>query len=133
MIIRMTFAENDWTDYLYQFSKGLRDRMFTDSTPCPDAYCDNFLEQYTIWRSQQEKLYETRLYLMNPDHHFRKKSKEYKMIVEEVIRLWREFAPSVNMQEDGDPTVSIQYSLKEQWENGEVLYYFTPQDVAVAM
>ena len=64
---------------------------------------------------------------MRPENRFSQDSEEYKEICDEVKRLWDIFAEKVDMQR-WTPSVSIQYSLNEKWENGEVVYYFTPYD-----
>jgi hypothetical protein len=137
MIIRLSFGDNDITNYFEDFCKGLRNVMFTperksyeierDSFDSVEAYCEALNKAWDA----EKALEKTRYHLMNPDNHFRKGSKEHKQIQEEVLRLWRKFAPKVEMEDWGDPKVSIQYELKEQWENGEATYYWTAYDVCI--
>lgn len=134
MIIRLTLVDNDFTGYLEEFCEGLRDKMFTmDGAKSYDITRENYdsVESYCealhdFW-DREKALYETRCYLMKPDNKFKKGSKEHKQIIEEVLRLWKIYASTVDM-ERWTPNVSIQYELKEQWENGEVVYYWTPYD-----
>lgn len=138
MIIRLSFSDNDITNYFEDFCKGLRDKMFTmgdaksynilrENYDSVESYC-KALENF--WDCEKT-LYETRCYLMRPDNKFKQGSKEHKQIIEEVLRLWRIFAPTVEMEGWGDPKVSIQYELKEQWENGEATYYWTAYDICI--
>lgn len=137
MIIRLSFGDNDITNYFEDFCKGLRNVMFTpehksyeierDDFDSVEAYCEALNKAWDA----EKALEETRYHLMNPDNHFKKGSKEHKQIQEEVLRLWRKFAPTVEMEDWGDPKVSIQYELKEQWENGEATYYWTAYDVCI--
>ena len=138
MIIRLSFGDNDITNYFEDFCKGLRDKMFTmdnaksydivrENYDSVDSYC-KALEEF--W-DKEEALQKTRYHLMPPDNKFKQGSKEHKQIIEEVLRLWRIYAPTVEMENWGDPTVSIQYELKEQWENGEATYYWTAYDLCI--
>ena len=132
MIIRLSFSDNDITNYFEEFCKGLRDKMFVTDEEWPkrqnydsvDRYCQAWFD----YDDRKKALYETRCYLMTPDNQFKKGSKEHRQICEEVLRLWRLYAPTVQMDNWGDPKVSIQYELKEQWENGEATYYWTAYD-----
>ena len=131
MIIRLTFGDNDFTQYLEDFCEGLRIRMFAfdENYPRKDAFSskEEYSQAWIDFMDAKHKADETRHHLLNPDNRFTKKSKEYRQICDEVIRLWNAFAPSVDM-EGWEPDVSIQYSLAEKWENSEVVYYFTPYD-----
>jgi hypothetical protein len=128
----MTFAESDFSHYLEKFCEGLRDRMFAVNW---DAYPDHssfaspheFFEAFDIFCKARNEMNEKRSKLMRPENRFSKDSEEYMEICNEVKRLWHEYAESVDMQRWA-PDVSIQYSLEEKWENGEVVYYFTPYD-----
>ena len=138
MIIRLSFSDNDITNYFEEFCKGLRDKMFTmgnaksydivrENYDSIDSYC-KALEEF--W-DEEQALKETRYHLMPPDNKFKQNSKEHKQIIAEVLRLWRIYAPTVEMEDWGDPDISIQYELKEQWENGEATYYWTAYDVCI--
>lgn len=138
MIIRLSFSDNDITNYFEDFCKGLRNKMFTmgnaksydivrENYDSVDDYCKALTE---FW-DKEKAMEETRYRLMNPENQFKRGSKEHKQIREEVLRLWRLFAPTVEMDGWGDPDVSIQYELKEQWENGEATYYWTAYDVCI--
>lgn len=132
MIIRLDLVENDFTGYLEEFCIGLRDRMFVmdesedpvrDNYDSAESYCQAFMD----YLDRKKVLYETRCHLMKPENRFKKGSSEYKQICNEVLRLWSIYAETVDMS-GWIPKVSIQYELKEQWENGEVVYYWTPYD-----
>lgn len=138
MIIRLSFSDNDITNYFEEFCEGLRNKMFTmgdaksydivrENYDSVDSYCKALNE---FW-DKEKAMKQTRYYLMNPDNKFNKGSKAYKQIIEEVLRLWRIYAPTVEMENWGDPKVSIQYELKEQWENGEATYYWTAYDKCI--
>lgn len=137
MIIRLSFSDNDIANYLEDFCKGLRDKMFTMEKKSYDIMKEDYdsVEGYSgalmkFW-DEEKALEKTRCYLMRPENQFKKGSKEHKQICAEVLRLWRLFAPTVGMENWGDPTVSIQYELKEQWENGEATYYWTAYDICI--
>ena len=138
MIIRLSFADNDIIYYVEQFCEGLRNRMFTmdgakstdivrENYDSSDSYCKALIE---FW-DKERAMYKTRCYLMDPDNKFNKGSKEHKQIIEEVLRLWRIYAPTVDMDDWGDPNISIQYELEEKWENSEVVYYWTAYDKCI--
>lgn len=131
MIIRLTLGDNDFTSDLEDFCKRLRDRMFVFDEPCPDKNDYPGVEEYSRaiidWLDRRKLADETRRHLMNPDNRFSKKNQEYHQICSEVERLWSKFAEKIDM-ERFVPYISIQYSLDEKWENGEVVYYFTPYD-----
>ena len=138
VIIRLSFSDSDFITELEDFFKGLKYKMFTmgdaksydivrENYDSVDSYC-KALEDF--W-DREEELKNTRYYLMNPENQFKKTSKEYKQIIEEVLRLWRVYAPTVKLETLGDPKVSIQYELKEQWENGEATYYWTAYDICI--
>lgn len=138
MIIRLSFSDNDITNYFEEFCKGLRDKMFTmgnsksydivrENYDSIDSYC-KALEEF--W-DKERALKETRYHLMSPDNKFKQNSREHKQIITEVLRLWRIYAPTVEMENWGDPDISIQYELKEQWENGEATYYWTAYDICI--
>ncbi len=131
MIIRMTFCDNDFTGYLEDFCIRLRDKMFKPICGYPKRENYSSVEEYSralieVWDKEKAQN-KTREKLMSVDNRFSTNSAEYKQICDEVIRLWKEFAKTCDM-ERWIPNVSIQYKLKEKWENGEVVYYWTPYD-----
>lgn len=136
MIIRLTFGDNDVILELSDFCEGLRDRMFAFEEPWPERSESSSVEEYRnaliSYLDARNKSDETRRKLMDSEKKFDKRSKAYKQICDEVIRLWNKFAPSVDMENWGTPDVSIQYSLDEKWENAEVVYYFTTHDKWIA-
>lgn len=136
MIIRLSFSDNDITSYFEDFCKGLRNKMFVmDDNEWPTKENYDSVEAYSqAWFDycdRKDTLYKTRCHLMSPDNQFKKGSSEHKQIIAEVLRLWRIYAPTVEMDDWGDPDVSIQYELKEQWENGEATYYWTAYDTCI--
>jgi hypothetical protein len=138
MIIRLTLSDNDFTHYIEEFCLGLRDRMFnyeyipSFSEPMVETYKGDVETYSQDWISylERRKAYQNkRAKLMNPDNRYKKGTKEYKEICDEVRRLWKMFTEkNVGYIADEVPKVSIQHSLEEGWENGEVVYYFTPYD-----
>ena len=132
MIIRLDLVENDFTQYLEEFCMGLRDKMFVmdkDEDPLKENYdsIESYSQAIIDYLDRKNTLYKKRCHLMKPENHFKKGSKEYKEICDEVLRLWDIYAEAVDMYR-WTPKVSIQYELKEQWENGEVVYYWTVYD-----
>lgn len=136
MIIRLTFADNDHTQYIEEFCEGLRDRMFNCeffpdfNEPKKENYDSVEAYSYALERHwDKERAYnKERVRLMNPNARYTKGTKAYNAICAEVLRLWKLFAAKDEWLARQTPTVSIQHSLKEGWENGEVVYYFTPYD-----
>ncbi len=135
MVIKMTFRDSDLVHYLAEFCERLTWRMF-DATigEAPDSIRDN-TEEYTKWALEQIKycnlMAEKRHRLMNPRHHFAKGGVDQKEIIAEVLRLWEIYDKEHNV--GYTPTVSIQYGVREHWENSEVLYYFTATDQSICM
>lgn len=136
MIIRLSFGDNDITNYFEEFCKGLRNKMFVldeSDRPKKENYDsgENYGRALIEFFDRGNYLDKTRYYLLDPDNHFENNSLQHKQIINEVLRLWRLYAPTVDMENWGDPDVSIQYELKEQWENGEATYYWTAADVCI--
>ena len=131
MIIRLTMAESDFIDALEQFALGLKYKMFEfdEPAPCVSDYSvpTDYIVDYNNWIHRANALKDVRAYLMNPENRFKPGSKEHKEIIEEVLRQWELYAPTVDLEEF-TPNVSIQYELAEKWENSEVVYYFTAYD-----
>lgn len=132
MIICLTFADNDFSHYLENFCEGLRDRMFSfyeDEYPERTNFDFDleYLKAATDFCKLERERRAKRVKLMRPENRFSQESEEYKEICDEVKRLWYTFAKKIDMQR-WTPNVSIQYSFEEKWENGEVVYYFTPYD-----
>ena len=132
MIIRLTLAESDYTHYLEVFCEGLRDRMFHHSTYPdiiePKSECDfnnrqEFLTAYMEYYKKCDDMDKIRKKLINPNNRYKKGTKAYKDICNEVLRLWAIFADNHSLKEI--PLVSIQHCLEEGDENGEVVYYFS--------
>ena len=132
MIIRLDLVENDFTGYLEEFCVGLRNRMFVmdeSEYPIRDNYdsVESYSQAWMDYLDRKQALDKTRCHLMNPMNRFKKGTSAYKQICNEVLRLWSIYAETVDMSR-WIPKVSIQYELKEQDENGEVVYYWTPYD-----
>lgn len=130
MIIKLSFGDNALSHYLETFCVGLRDKMFSYDDDMPDLSMMSLSEKISVLSKQIERydeLKEIRCTLMNPSNHFLRGSKEYRTICLEVKRLWGEYSKTCGMAMF-TPDISIQYSLKEQWQNGEVVYYFTVYD-----
>ena len=79
----------------------------------------------------RKALREKKARLMNPRHTFAKGGVDQKEIIAEVLRLWKTYDEEHNI--GYTPTVSIQYGVREHWENSEVLYYFTATDQCICM
>lgn len=103
--------------------------QFDEPDPLRDDYTsvDEYCEAYFAWADRRKSQQNKRAKLMNPDNRFSQSSPEYKEICDEVIRQWKIFAPSCEL-ERWIPDVSIQYKVKERWQNDEVVYYFTARD-----
>ena len=134
MIIRMNYGDNDFCGEIESFCSGLRDRMFVFNEEDPIflefSSAEEKLKACLRFLERRRAADKRRAYLMNPDNHFKKNGREHRMIRDEVLRLWREFAHE-NDLECLEPHVSVQYSLDEKWENAEVAYYFTAYDKCI--
>lgn len=134
MIIRITVGDNDFTYYIEQFCDNLRDRMFVMDEPYPERTDYGNEEEYvnavvaSFDRSHAMK--ETRYRLLDYRKKFVNGTYEYSEICNEVQRLWKEYAENAHL-ETFTPDVSIQYSLDELDENGEVVYYFSTHDMFI--
>jgi hypothetical protein len=135
MVIKMTFRDSDLVHYLEEFCNRLTWRMFdTNIGEAPDSIKDD-IGEYTKWAIKQIEycnlMKEKQWRLMNPRHHFPKGGVDQKEIIAEVLRLWKIYDEEHSI--GYTPQVSIQYGVKEHWENGEVLYYFTATDQCICM
>ena len=131
MIIRLTMAESDFIEALENFAIGLKHKMFKSDEvpPCISDYSvpADYIDDYNDYLYRTKAINDNRARLMNPENQFPVGSQEHKEIISEVLRLWKLYAPTVDLQ-DFTPDVSVQYELKEMWENSEVVYYFTAYD-----
>ena len=135
MVIRMTFRDSDLVHYLEEFCDRLTWRMFNANIgEAPDSIKDD-IGEYTKWARKQIEycnlMKEKQRRLMNPRHHFPKGGVDQKEIIAEVLRLWKIYDEEHSI--GYTPQVSIQYGVKEHWENSEVLYYFTATDQCICM
>ncbi|MBO5435056.1 hypothetical protein J6A31_04465 [bacterium] len=144
MILKLTIHDNDFSADIAEFCKNLRDKMFTvehhpelkdptdDFLKTPDKtneLIDETYEKFKIYDAKCDEIRAQRRRLMQPGKHFKANTDEYNLIKEEVLRLWvllandhvRSFKPDVN----------IVPFVKEQDENGEVVYYFTAYNVTI--
>lgn len=135
MVIKMTFRDSDLVHYLAEFCERLTWRMFNEYdieypelTPKAVEANGKLMEEFTAARKAMR---EKKTRLLNPDHHFKRGSAEHKEIIAEVLRLWEIYSKEHSVRYT--PTVSIQYGVREHWENGEVLYYFSATDQSICM
>lgn len=130
MIIRITIGDNDFAYDLEQFCDHLRDKMFTNEEPWPkkeqydtkEEYMDAIIARF----NRNEALKATRHRLLDTDKRLVKNTSEYNEVCDEVKRIWKEEMDEFLSRMT--PDVSIQYSLDELDENGEVVYYFSTHD-----
>lgn len=136
MVIKMSLCgDSDMVHYLREFCDRLTWRMFDEYdiefpeiVPGDSEETRRRLEEF---RKARKEMYDKKVRLLSPEHHFKKGSEEHKEIIAEVLRLWEIYDKEHNI--GYTPTVSIQYGVKEHWENGEVLYYFTATDQSICM
>lgn len=135
MIIKMSFGDSDLVYYLAEFCERLTWRMFSEyDIEYPDLEKGNLEEnakRITEVIKKRKEMNEKKVKLLSPENHFKKGSDEQKEIIKEVLRLWDIYAKEHNVSHT--PTVSIQYALKEHWENGESLYYFSAVDSVIVL
>ena len=135
MIIKMTFRDSDLVHYLAEFCERLTWRMFNEYDiefpelkPKAIEENDRLLEEH---RKARQDMREKKAILLNPENHFKKGGEEHKEIIAEVLRLWEIYDKEHKI--GYTPDVSIQYGVKEHWENSEVLYYFSATDQSICM
>lgn len=132
MVIKMTFRDSDLVHYLAEFCDRLTWRMFDEyDIAFPDlepGANERLLEEHLEARKAMR---EKKARLLDPEYHFKKGSEEHKEIIAEVLRLWEIYNKEHSI--GYTPEVSIQYGVKEHWENSEVLYYFTATDQSICM
>ena len=136
MVIKMSLCrDSDLVHYLADFCKGLTWRMFDEfDIESPDMVSGDQEENYRRLdehREARKAMREKKERLMNPRHTFAKGGVDQKEIIAEVLRLWKIYAEEHSIRYT--PTVSIQYGVREHWENSEVLYYFTATDQCICM
>ena len=134
MVIKMTFRDSDLVHYLEEFCDRLNYRMFNEfDVPFPEVTedVDENTRLINEYRKAKESILEKKKRLMNPRHTFAKGGVDQKEIIAEVLRLWKTYDEEHSI--GYTPQVSIQYGVKEHWENGEVLYYFTATDQCICM
>jgi len=132
MIIRINYGDNDFCNEIESFCSGLRDRMFhfnEEWPPLDSPITEENIKLFNQFFERMKAAEKLRERLMNPENHFKPNSREYCMICDEVLRLWREFTPTAQII--WEPHISIQYSLDEKWENAKVVYYFTAYDKCI--
>ena len=135
MVIKMTFRDSDLVNYLEEFCDRLTWRMFDEydiefPELIPGAQEEN-AKLLDAHREARKAMCEKKARLLDPEHHFKKGSEEHKEIIAEVLRLWKIYDEEHSI--GYTPQVSIQYGVKEHWENSEVLYYFTATDQCICM
>lgn len=135
MVIKMTFRDSDLVHYLAEFCERLTWRMFDEyDIEFPELKPGDRVENRRLLAKHckaRKAMCEKKARLLDPKHHFKKGSEEHKEIIAEVLRLWEIYDKEHNI--GYTPTVSIQYGVKEHWENSEVLYYFTATDQSICM
>lgn len=135
MVIKMTFRDNDLVHYLAEFCDRLTWRMFDEyDIEFPELKSGAIEENERLLnehRKARKEMRDRKARLLDPEHHFKKGSEEHKEIITEVLRLWEIYNKEHNI--GYTPTVSIQYGVKEHWENSEVLYYFSATDQVICM
>ena len=135
MVIKMTFRDSDLVHYLAEFCERLTWRMFDEydiefPELIPGAQEEN-AKLLDAHREARKAMLEKKARLLDPEQHFKKGSEEHKEIIAEVLRLWKIYDEEHSI--GYTPQVSIQYGVKEHWENSEVLYYFTATDQCICM
>jgi hypothetical protein len=135
MVIKMTFRDSDLVHYLAEFCERLTWRMFDEYDiefpelkPGDQVENERLLDEH---REARKAMREKKARLLDPEHHFKKGSEEHKEIIAEVLRLWEIYDKEHNVRHT--PDVSIQYGVKEHWENSEVLYHFSATDQSICM
>lgn len=140
MIIKMSLCrDSDLIRYIVDF---LEDREFFSDVNVSLCLTGALFSTWNMprysdedWKAYKEKeaLHKRILDVYAP--RYKKGSKEYAMICEEVKSLWKQWCekrePVKDLSEDLD--VSIQYSVTEHDGNGEELYYFSRTDQWIVM
>lgn len=122
MIIRLTVNDNDFTQEIEKFADDLFMKML-EIDCAEDASLTEKLNAHKRW----EEVFR----LLNPNITTQL-SKEDKIFLKAVLVLkWHKFVDTLPKSDHTKKylkdnfNVRVSFQFKDQWENGEVLYYFT--------
>lgn len=122
MIIRLTVNDNDFTQELEKFADSLFMKML-EIDCAEDASLEEKLNAHKRW----EEVFR----LLNPNVTTQL-GKEDKIFLKAALVLkWHKFVDTLQKSDHTKKylkdnfSVSFSFQFKDQWENGEVLYYFT--------
>lgn len=145
MIIRLTFGDSDCVHYITDFCVNLSEKMFDYQTH-PEIKCprlpsdfthkklfDEYLKKYERYTQECNKLKTERSRLMSPYAQHKKNTDDYRIICDEVRRLWLRYVKDKNLKGCEYIHISICHRLTEKDENGEVVYYFTAHNKSITM
>ncbi len=145
MIIRLTFRDSDCVHYITDFCVNLSERMFGYQTH-PEIKCpqlppdfthrkrfDKYVREYDQYRQACNRLETERRRLMSPHARYKKNTDDYRIICDEIRRLWLQYAKDNDLESCEYIHISICHQLTEKDENREVVYYFTALNQSITM
>ena len=124
MIIRLSVADNDFSEHLENFTKNLFSRLLgmTEVLSNKLEVIDDKLQEHYNWQRTFN--------LFNPNITTEANlTEEDKLWLTERIKtclsLWAERLDEDDRAFVEDLEVTIGYDFKDKWENGEAVYYFS--------
>ena len=117
MIIRITINDNDFTHRLENISMGLMAKVSKNFLDKKD--CDGYMKFYN---------------LANPNITEKLTKEQKKFMIDAVSSTISTIAKKTETPDhakyiEDNLKISIVDSYKDKWENGEVLYYFSKQNI----
>lgn len=125
MIIRLTLDDNDYTHLIECFSKDLFDKLYFEDWELNKEYTTEELGTMLARQKEMQRILNANI-TENP-------TTEDKVLVSAQTYLkWYDFIDSIIEFDEKKKEylkenflVIIQDNFKEEWENGEAVYYFT--------
>ena len=131
MIIRLTICDSDVVHEYVNFCIG---SYYAESeNRCGFTLLDNLFR--TCFSDYYDKeINELRYRILGEAHKKWKKSDPYyQVLIDEIYRQWDIYAKDNGLEGWMTPKISIQNSVSEKDENGEVCYYFTATSQCLIM
>ena len=126
MIIKLTVCDNDFTERVEEFSNHLFDKLYWYTTKKENETVDEALERIKYEHKVQS------LMNVNITENLSKEDKKFICCI--IKTLWNKYIDELTCYNDNTKDYlkinfrsSISYRFKDEWKNGENVYYFTAQ------
>lgn len=138
MIIKMTVRDNDFAELLESFSKNLTMKLLTYYLKNSKLPEDSIEEKLKKSRENFDN-YDRVNTILNPntDVKLKKNSEDYNFLKNTIEKEFEEYLINKKVSKDSKEyllnnfKVEISYEMIDKLENGEVVYYFTTQNVFI--